>query len=219
MNKWIFIIDTDQYAGNFERDMCAYLTGVLGDCEVGEEFSKMYDKEVNIGRPESVFIDYIEWRSDDHGCYRPCQCWPTKGWLSIGHDKAVRKEEWNQKEADKVWQHDQSEIYRGYLKTAENIKVGDGWTQEAKNREIKRLTNEIEKALKWKCPKYEPYNSVAIFFEKKPTEEMIALMKERAFKFSKAKRDAGNPWEKNFDLAIYGFRLVKETTKMKEEVM
>jgi len=24
---YIFVIDTDSYAGNFERDMCAFLTG------------------------------------------------------------------------------------------------------------------------------------------------------------------------------------------------
>ena len=28
---WIFLIDTDSYAGNFMYDMCAYMTGRVGD--------------------------------------------------------------------------------------------------------------------------------------------------------------------------------------------
>ncbi|KKK83825.1 hypothetical protein LCGC14_2789530, partial [marine sediment metagenome] len=34
-DSWIFIIDTDSYAGNFEREMCAYITGRVGECGVG----------------------------------------------------------------------------------------------------------------------------------------------------------------------------------------
>jgi hypothetical protein len=37
LEGYVFIIDTEQYAGNFEREMCAYCTGILGDCEVGED--------------------------------------------------------------------------------------------------------------------------------------------------------------------------------------
>jgi len=40
-----FIIDTDQYAGNFEREMCAYLTGTVGECGVGDEFAELFSKE------------------------------------------------------------------------------------------------------------------------------------------------------------------------------
>ena len=35
--KYLFVIDTDSYSGNFEREMCAYCTGQIGDCEVGIE--------------------------------------------------------------------------------------------------------------------------------------------------------------------------------------
>ncbi len=33
-NPYLFVIDTDTYAGNFEREMCAYVTGQIGECEV-----------------------------------------------------------------------------------------------------------------------------------------------------------------------------------------
>ena len=38
-NYYGFIVDTDSYAGNFEREMCAYMTGHIGECSVGEEYA------------------------------------------------------------------------------------------------------------------------------------------------------------------------------------
>jgi len=65
-NGYAFIIDTNSYAGNFEREMTAYLTGVVGDCGVGED---MVEKlPIN-------FEDDIQQVADDHGCYRPTSCW------------------------------------------------------------------------------------------------------------------------------------------------
>jgi hypothetical protein len=221
-NNWIFIIDTDSYAGNFERDMCAYVTGIVGECEVGDEFAALYDKEVNTDGLESVFLDYLEQRADEHGCHRPTSLWPTKGWLSVGNDGAVREEDWNQEEADKAWQEGQAEIYRGYRKQMEMAVVGQhGWTQESKDKELARREEAIAKALQEKAPKSAPNNSVAIFFEKKPTVSMVTFMKDRAYKFAAAKRkiaeDENISYEKNFKLTIHGFRLVKETTKETEE--
>lgn len=65
-----FVIDTDSYAGNFEREMTAHITGVIGECEVGEEF---IDEDFPFPGVENV-----EQVSDDNGCYRPTSCWPSK---------------------------------------------------------------------------------------------------------------------------------------------
>lgn len=64
-NVVAFVIDTDSYAGNFEREMCAHITGTIGDCEVGEELvedgiSKKFPNIQNV--------------ADDNGCYRPVSC-------------------------------------------------------------------------------------------------------------------------------------------------
>jgi hypothetical protein len=64
-NKYTFIIDTDSYAGNFEREMTAYLTGHIGECEVGKEL--IYEDEL-------INFDNIEDIADDNGCYRPTSC-------------------------------------------------------------------------------------------------------------------------------------------------
>jgi len=219
--KWIFIIDTDSYAGNFEREMCAYLTGVVGECGVGEEMANLYDKEVNTDGLESVFIDYLDFRPDDHGCARPAFLWTTKGWLYDGGDGAIREEDWNQEEANKKYRKYTAKYYQEqYERTKKLTPDGKSLTAETIERELKQLQKEIDRCLsdKTTCFRQPPNNSVAIFFDKKPTEEMIALMKNRAAKFAEAKRaNKRFSWDNKFKLKIHGFRLVEETTKSKEE--
>ena len=57
---------TNKYAGNLEREATAFCTGIIGDCEVGEE---QVDRE--IGRK---FEEYVVQVADEHGCYRPTTC-------------------------------------------------------------------------------------------------------------------------------------------------
>ncbi len=66
---YIFIIDTNEYAGNFERQMCAYVTGQIGECRVGEEEAQIAKQEI----PEEVvrLENLIRYLPDEHGCHRP----------------------------------------------------------------------------------------------------------------------------------------------------
>ena len=59
---WGVVIDTDTYAGDFERELCAWTTGQVGECGVGEEYAFEYiaAKFTNV---TSV--------ADDNGCFRP----------------------------------------------------------------------------------------------------------------------------------------------------
>ena len=59
------LVKTNCYAGNFEREMCAFMTGCIGECEVGEEF-------VDEGVREK-FKGFIERKADDNGCFRPVE--------------------------------------------------------------------------------------------------------------------------------------------------
>lgn len=61
--KFAIVIKTDSYAGNFEREMCAHLTGHIGDCEVGQKY---VDKTIS-----AEFDEIIGNEADDNGCYRP----------------------------------------------------------------------------------------------------------------------------------------------------
>ena len=71
--NYLIIIKTDKYTGNFERELCAYSTGIVGDCDVGEEEAEMFnEKYPNKEYPEvSKFEDLVTQRPDEHGCYRP----------------------------------------------------------------------------------------------------------------------------------------------------
>ena len=76
---YIFVIDTDSYSGNFEREMCAYITGVVGDCGVGREFTKIYREETKDKHEDgSQFCELLEQRSNENGCCRPCSVYPDK---------------------------------------------------------------------------------------------------------------------------------------------
>jgi len=134
---YAFIIDTNSYAGNFEREMTAHLTGIVGECGVGEE---LIEDEV-----AEKFDDIVQQVADEHGCERPTSCW-----------KSVDK----------------------------------------KN-----------------------YNSVAIFFYDKPTQEQIDFMKERTKTFNVAHKTKGRmaKWTKNDpDIEILGFRLIEFVSTSKE---
>lgn len=212
MNKVIFVIDTSSYAGNFERDLCAYVTGVIGECEVGKEFSDLYSQETR--EEYSQFEDIIDMRPDDHGCHRPTSIYPTKGWLYDGEFGEVPEAEFDQQLANKKYRICTAKYYQEQLAFTEKMA---GWTDKSKATELRRLSKEIARCLSDKtlCPRTNPYNSVAIYFNEMPSKKQIALMKARVAKFAETKRIL-NSWDKNFDLVIYGFRLVTETINSAE---
>ena len=77
--SFIFIIDTDKYAGNFEREMCAFVTGHIGDCGVGEEGQKLFFEQFEIDDEEQgPFFEKVISIPDEHGCCRPTSIWITK---------------------------------------------------------------------------------------------------------------------------------------------
>lgn len=125
------VIQTNQYAGNFERELCAHVTGHIGECGVG---SNLVDPVI-----EEMFEGVILQIPDDHGCYRPV-----------------------------------------------SIYDGDG----------------------------SKYNSLVIFFEERPTKEMIDIIKERAETFNEVvlAKDGGyyskypEHWKR---VNILGYKLVE----------
>ncbi len=66
---WIVVVLTNKYAGNFERKLCAYCTGVVGYGDVGEELANdfPYDRD--------VWYDKMIQFSDDNGYHSPVSIW------------------------------------------------------------------------------------------------------------------------------------------------
>lgn len=217
MTQYTFIIDTDSYAGNFEREMCAYITGCIGDCEVGEEWADKFRKEY--GDPEYEFSNVYQ-KADEHGCYRPCAIQTTPGYINSGYGAHFKDTSEGRQQA---LAHLKSEGIKYYTKlrddsTARLYRVTEGtdeelgrlgWTKDACIKDIIRQQQRIDEfsALTEARP-YPSYNSVGIFFQPKPTTAQLKLMQERAHQFVKLYKQS--KWGSS--ITIIGFRLLRSTT-------
>ena len=95
-----FVIDTDAYAGNFEREMCAYVTGCVGDCDVGIGIAERVRDEIE----QSDFFDEIDdlvcRLPDDNGCHRPVSTGPTPGFVNDGYGNCYTQEQWGDRKEE-----------------------------------------------------------------------------------------------------------------------
>jgi hypothetical protein len=197
---YIFVVDTEQYAGNFERAMCAYITGQVGQCTVGEECATTFEEEVDLD--ENLFDLMVEQVPDEHGCHRPCSIYPTPGWFNNGLGQHYREGVPGVEEKAKEDHRKQCEEK---IANGENVPFWE-----------KLLNKPLEK-----CP---AYFSVAIFFNRQPPDLLIELMKNRAQHFALKLKVAEEEWiEANRlkytePMTITGFRLLKtvETTEEME---
>lgn len=77
---YILLVHTNKYSGNFERQLCAFMTGITGDCGVGSDEAKRFKEDMEeIGNDPDMFDDCLDSQSDDHGCYRPASIWNADG--------------------------------------------------------------------------------------------------------------------------------------------
>ncbi len=95
------VIDTEQYAGNFEREMVAFITGLIGECGVGEEAKAYADDELS--KEDLAWFDNNVncWVQDDHGCGRPAFLVETPGWGNDGMGEHTKKQTDNPSKVNK----------------------------------------------------------------------------------------------------------------------
>jgi len=177
---FIFVIDTEQYAGNFERELCAFVTGQIGECQVGDEMAEKFKDEEGEELAEK-FEFAVQKVPDEHGCYRPVSIWPTEGWFNNGSGGEFRIGE-------------EEAAQKHYVKKCIERAEGKNVHPNDKEKNRKRWID----ASKEQFRKYPSYLSVGIFFDQKPTEDIIQLMLDRAKKFVEKQ------------ITITGFRLIEE---------
>jgi len=188
--EFIFIVDTEQYSGNFEREMCAYMTGCIGHCGAGGEEQQIFNEEMGIDTEQGELdhpFHFVTGRSDDHGCFRPCTIWPTPGYFN--HGMGGHFKEGQEEEAKK---HYENECDKEIAKPHSDKNM---W-EERKQGELRR---------------YPAYQSVAIFMNRPPTAEEIGILMERAKKFAEYMKNFEG-WNKQ-KITITGFRFIKEETR------
>lgn len=180
-----FIVDTNSYSGNFEREMCAFMTGVVGECEVGakyaDRFLNEFDEELN----------FITDKPDEHGCYRPVQICPTAGvWNNgMGFYYGAGQEEL----ALEHWKNNMILRHEKQLEELRQTTDGDSDVAQKIKSDIQKCKETTEPA------KNTVHQSILIHVHREPTADEIALLKERAELFGKEE-----------GIEITGYRLLFE---------
>lgn len=165
--QWLFVIDTNQYAGNFEREMGSYMTG-----RVWKYFSDDAIILANLYKEETKDLHAKQFTSILGRHQSDGEHWPnytmkleTPGWFSNGVGGEFRDGE----EAAALEHH------RNYnLKLSQAKHLSD----EEKEKYLKRAE---EPLFKWPSGM-----SVAIGFTERPNAEQLRILEERAKSFPAA---------------------------------
>jgi hypothetical protein len=81
VTKIKLVIDTTEYAGDFEREMCAYITGQYGECEIGYDIAEQESPNI---RHLEWFEDHVVHKRDENGCARPVEICVTPDYFNDG---------------------------------------------------------------------------------------------------------------------------------------
>lgn len=78
-----FVVDTEQYAGNFERPLGAWMTGKAGECLVGENEANAAQDAMAPAVRDWLDDHTMPVTSDNGGVYY-ASIWATPGWFNDG---------------------------------------------------------------------------------------------------------------------------------------
>lgn len=112
----ILVIDTNMYAGNFEREMVAFMTGQVGECGVGGKAAAAFQDQF----PDKDFEDLVVSVPDERGCCRPASIYPSPYYWNdgLGHE------------------------YPNSISPEENPEIVKTYNEEARKHKLKELTAE-----------------------------------------------------------------------------
>lgn len=198
---WTFIIDTEQYAGNFERQMAAWITGMIGGCGVGEEMARQANRQLP-GTTQKWFAKHLSKnRGDSDDGYEPfVSIVPTPGWFNDGFGNHWRKDA-NTKEVQALfWKAARSEMQRELASTK-----GKKWQD--------RIRTKYARWRKRGPDKWPACLSVGIFFDAKPSQVILDIMGDRAASFNQVAND--QKWHVGV-IAVTKCRLVERKVVLTE---
>lgn len=82
---WMFAIDTEQFAGNFDREMTAYMTGISDHSGVGGNEADHFFNDIGLDpNDNSPFASLFGSVRNEDGSITTCKRLPTPGWFNNG---------------------------------------------------------------------------------------------------------------------------------------
>ena len=176
-----FIIDTEQYSGNFERELCAYMTGQIGGCEKGLEDAEIARQEI----PEDILLwlqMHITRDDDDNDChcFRPVAIAQTPGWFNDG-------------------------IGNHWREGADPALVKAKFEETVLQSYQRRNDPDMGSRLAEGPDHFGAYLSVSIHLLRIPPESILTLLMQRARDFNN--RTTKSEWVDN--ITVTGFRLIE----------
>lgn len=191
LDRYVLVIDTDKYAGNFEREMVAFITGQVGECEVGLKARDAFRAEF----PDLDFEDLVIDQPNEHGCWRPASIWPSPYFWNDGYGNHHRNEV--PPDAPEVLAALAVSLEEAYERTRAAYAHMPEYAEELVAEKEERCTP----------GNYPAYMSVACFLDKTPDEETLTFFVERAKTFCGWYSDrAGGTIE------FLGARLIRQKT-------
>jgi len=179
------IVDTNKYAGNFEREMCAYATGQVGECGVGSE-------EVDENMPHAKWWDDHVIDQDDEGCYRPVALAETPGYINDGmgghyKDTTENRELAFAASVEKMiayYKPQRDMIERRLREKDFETNTDRGWTEEACQRTISGMDTRIQQ-LRERKQVSPAYQSIEIVVNEPPPGIVMIHFESRIHEFAK----------------------------------
>lgn len=191
-----FIIDTDSYSGNFEREMCAFSTGHSGEYGMGRQNTEETIKQ--------QFAPYIASVKDDRDCMTPVNIAITPGFGNNGYGFLGDGSADSYKRAKEAYINykKENELDRAIKRVEfyKNTKADNS----SNILELKRIETEIadlEKRPEDTFLPYPAYQSVCIYFKTLP-ENLEDILKKRCQEYADKSK-----------IKILNFRIIDETTE------
>lgn len=187
---WIVVVDTDSYAGKFERQLAGYATGVCDDerfhgREQAEEAAFAAPSMVESLRAKSLAVQHHDFgmvtntvRATPGRFNNGCGFTYTPGGPEVTEDARARA-----KKSMTEYHAAQDREMRRRLAEGDFESEGPGaWTKEACERTLANHQASIDRAGRF--VEYPAFESVAMFFDEPLTAEELAFVRSRAEEFA-----------------------------------
>jgi hypothetical protein len=198
---YILVVDTDSYAGNFERELAGYATGI---CDLDRGHGDKEAMEAAEAEPDIVAAlqaKSLAVRHDQYGMVTntiratPGRLNNGMGFNYAADDPAAMEDARIRSKQSMTEYQDRhlKEVRRRLAEEDFQPEAPGAWTREACERAIESAQASIDRAgefVSWPA-----FESVAMFFSEPLTPDEMAFVRQRAEKFSSTKTIMHKPFK------------------------